>query len=342
MTARVVADDAIRAGPFRGLGVPHLQRGAQAVGEEQGRRVGRAVNTVSKRAGGRDRAMVVRAHHTMTLLLSIFLTDILPVFVIAGAGFLLARLVGASVKTMSHAVFYVALPCLAFRLIVSSNGMGEVLGRMVLLAITMTLTMAAVGAIVAKALRLDRVARRAFLLVVMFSNVGNYGLPVVGLAFGEGALPYATVFFLTGSSLMYTLGTFIAAGARANVAAALRKVFRMPALYGVLLALLVVSTGISVPVPIMRPVTLLSEAALPMMILVLGMQLERAEWPKRPVVVGSAVAVSLVAAPFIAAVSPPRLASPGRLARRRSHCHRCRLPWRRRSWRSNSTSIQTS
>ena len=236
----------------------------------------------------------------MTLLLSIFLTDILPVFVIAGAGFLLARLVGASVKTMSHAVFYVALPCLAFRLIVSSNGMGEVLGRMVLLAITMTLTMAAVGAIVAKALRLDRVARRAFLLVVMFSNVGNYGLPVVGFAFGEGALPYATVFFLTGSSLMYTLGTFIAAGARANVAAALRKVFRMPAFYGVLLALLVVSTGISVPVPIMRPVTLLSEAALPMMILVLGMQLERAEWPKRPVVVGSAVAVSLVAAPFIA------------------------------------------
>ena len=44
----------------------------------------------------------------------------------------------------------------------------------------------------------------------------------------------------------------------------------------------------------------LSEAALPLMILVLGMQLERAVWPARPSATVCAVVVSLVVAPLVA------------------------------------------
>ena len=50
----------------------------------------------------------------------------------------------------------------------------------------------------------------------------------------------------------------------------------------------------------LRPLELLSDAALPLMILVLGMQLERTTWPDRPGVVAVAVAVSLVATPLVA------------------------------------------
>ena len=46
--------------------------------------------------------------------------------------------------------------------------------------------------------------------------------------------------------------------------------------------------------------TLLSDAALPTMILVLGMQLERAQRPERPSAVLVAVVLSLVVAPFVA------------------------------------------
>jgi predicted permease len=45
---------------------------------------------------------------------------------------------------------------------------------------------------------------------------------------------------------------------------------------------------------------MMSDAALPVMILVLGMQLERAVWPARPGAVILAVAISLLAAPFVA------------------------------------------
>src|SRR5262249_55894586 len=48
-----------------------------------------------------------------------------------------------------------------------------------------------------------------------------------------------------------------------------------------------------------RPISMLSDAALPTMVLVLGMQLERAKMPERPSIVGIAVVLSLIAAPMV-------------------------------------------
>jgi predicted permease len=70
----------------------------------------------------------------MSLFLSILASDILPVFLIAGAGFLLARYAAADVKILARVVFYSLLPCLAFRLLVSSNASGPNVIRLMLLA----------------------------------------------------------------------------------------------------------------------------------------------------------------------------------------------------------------
>jgi Predicted permeases len=236
----------------------------------------------------------------VALLLSIFAFDLLPIFLIAGAGFALARWRGASATTLTHVVFYALLPCFAFRLLMTSVATGREFGLMVLLAMLVMAAMALVGAVASFALRLNRTETSAFLLVLMFSNGGNYGLPVVSFAFGEQALSYGTVFFLTGSVMTSTVGAFLAAAGRRSLRAALMSVLRMPALYGILAAVLALSTGITTPAPLMRPITMLSDAALPLMILVLGMQLERAVVPARPALVVLAVSLSLVLAPLIA------------------------------------------
>jgi predicted permease len=233
-------------------------------------------------------------------LFSVFASDVLPIFVIAGAGFALARWLNASAATLTHVVFYVLLPCFAFRLLISTVATGRRFGLMVLLAVLVVVAMAAVGAAVSALFRLNRADATVFLLVVMFSNGGNYGLPVVSFAFGEEALSYGTVFFLTGSVLTNTVGAFLAAAGRRSLGAAAASVLRMPAIYGIAAALLVLATGASVPIALRRPVTMLSDAALPLMILVLGMRLERAPAPKRPVLVAAAVCVSLLVAPLVA------------------------------------------
>jgi predicted permease len=247
--------------------------------------------------------VISTGHYTvqrLSELLSVFASDLLPIFIIAGVGFGLARWLNASATTLTHVVFYALLPCFAFRLLITTVATGRQFGQMVLLAVLVMLAMAAGGVLLSLALRLSRTEASAFLLVVMFSNGGNYGLPVVSFAFGEEALSYGTVFFLTGSVLTNTVGAFLAAAGRRSLRTAAASVLRIPAIYGIAAALVVLATGVSMPTPLLRPITMLSDAALPIMILVLGMQLERARPSTRPGLVAIAVCVSLAAAPLIA------------------------------------------
>jgi len=192
------------------------------------------------------------------------------------------------------------LPCLAFEKLYTSTASGPNVGRLMALAVLVMLTMGLIGFVASKALRLDSGHRRAFMMVTMFSNGGNYGLPVVQFAFGAETLTYATILFLTSSVVTYVASAFFAGSRRGNVLGVLDKIWRMPSLYGVSLALLLLALKQPVPDAVMRPVTLLSDSALPIMILVLGMQLERAVWPARPGIVIFAVAISLFVAPLVA------------------------------------------
>jgi predicted permease len=236
----------------------------------------------------------------VNVLVSIFASDILPVFVVAGVGFALARFLNASVKTLAHIVFYALVPCFVFRLLVTSNIVGPQFAKMALMAVLVAAAMGLIARLVAVPLRLSRPELSAFLLAVIFSNGGNYGLPVVLFAFGPEALSYGTVYFVVSALMTYTVGVFLAAAGRGGVLRAAGGVLRVPAFYGVTAAVLVVATGLRLPLLVMRPISLLSEAALPMMMLVLGMQLERATIPERPKVVLIAVSLSLMVAPLVA------------------------------------------
>lgn len=233
-------------------------------------------------------------------MLSVFASDLLPIFLIAGAGYLLARLQATHVKSVVHVVFYSLLPCLAFKMLVTAPIDRGLAGRLIVLAVLILIGMGLVGLLVARLMGLDRAETTAFLLVVMFSNGGNYGLPVVLFAYGQEALPHATVFFLTGSVLMWSVGAFLAAAGQRSAWRALLSLTRVPSLYGVGAALIVLSTGVSVPVALMRPIGMLADAALPVMILILGMQFRSAAAPTRPFRVVCAVAVALVVAPGVA------------------------------------------
>ena len=237
---------------------------------------------------------------TAQLLLSIFASDILPIFVIAGVGFLLARFLEVQVHAASRIAFHALAPALVFTVLTTSTLAGFEFGRMAgfyLLVAAAALVMARLAAI---PLRLDRASLSAFLLVVTCSNSGNYGLPVALLAFGREALTFASVYFVSSAIFSYTGGVLLAASGRRSIAQALAGIARVPAVYGAAAAAIVMGFGLHVPDAVARPITLLSDAALPMMVLVLGMQLERVTWPERPDMVVAASLLSLVATPLAA------------------------------------------
>ena len=237
---------------------------------------------------------------TAPLLLGIFASDILPIFVIAGVGFLLARHLAVQVQAISRVTFHALAPALVFNTLTTSTLTGFEFGRMVAFYALVAGSAGVMARLAAVPLRLDRASLSAFLLVVVCSNSGNYGLPVALLAFGREALTFASVYFIASSIFSYTGGILMAASGRRSVAQALVGVLRVPAVYGALAAAAVMALGLRVPDPIARPAMLLSDAALPMMILVLGMQLERVTWPERPDMVIVASLLSLIATPLAA------------------------------------------
>lgn len=240
------------------------------------------------------------------LLLSIFISDLFPVFAIAGAGFLLARTLGVQVQTVSRVTFYGLAPALVFNVLVSSTLDGTQAGRMVLFYVLVTAAAGLMARLAAIPLRLDRPSLSAFLLVVVSSNSGNYGLPVALLAFGRDGLAFASIYFLASSLFSYTGGILIAATGRRTIREAIVGIARVPAVYGAAAAGLSLLFHAPLPVALMRPVSMLSDAALPMMIIVLGMQLERATRPDRPAMVATAVVLSIVFMP-LAAIGIARL-----------------------------------
>jgi predicted permease len=232
-------------------------------------------------------------------VLSILASDILPIFAIAMVGFFLERRLPGSVKTLSAITFNALSPCLVFDQLVSSRLSGPEVGRMALFCVLLIATMGLAARLAAISLRLDRRTLSSFLLVVMFSNSGNYALPLILFAFGQGALSYASVYFVTSAILVYTVGVVIAASSGHGLRRSLMGVLRVPVLYALAAAGLIIVLRVNPPTALTRPIGMLSNAALPMMLLILGMQLKRAVAPNRPIVVGTAVALSLLVAPMV-------------------------------------------
>ncbi|MGE5361416.1 MAG: AEC family transporter [Bacteroidales bacterium] len=236
----------------------------------------------------------------MRVLLSIFINDVLPIFLLAGVGFLLARYRQVDVRMVSRTAFNALSPCLVFTLLMQSRIGAAELGRLGLFSVCSILGVGALAWLVAGLLRLDRALATAFIMVVTFSNTGNFGLSAILLAFGAEALARGTVYFVISATLMYTLGVFLASSGTRTVAQALRGVLRVPTVYAVAAAALLLLLRLPVPGPVDVGIKMLSDAALPVMMLVLGMQFERVRHIEQPRLVAAAALLTLVASPLLA------------------------------------------
>jgi len=235
----------------------------------------------------------------VTTLLSILISDVVPIFAIAAIGFLLERRLGGSVKFLSSVSFHALSPCLVFSQLVGSSMSAADAGRMAAFCLLLTSIMGFAARVVAGSLQLEAKTRTSFLLTVMFSNSGNFALPVILFAFGREGLAHASIYFVTSAVVIYTAGVFIAVHGGHGFQKAMAGIVRVPSLYALAAAFIFLITRTEVPIAIMRPIGMLSDAAIPTMLLVLGMQLQRATFPERPVAVLVAVALSLFVAPVI-------------------------------------------
>ncbi len=232
--------------------------------------------------------------------LSLFTSNIFPIIAVAGAGFVLQRRTRLDPRPISAAIFHILVPALVFDLILKTEIPKDDIVSMVILASCVIVFMLLLSWALSKLLRLPQALASAFILSVAFINSGNYGLSLNHFALGEAGLFWASIYFITSALWTNTAGVYIASAGRMAPLLAVKNLARVPAVYAILLSLILRALNIGIPQAISRPIELLALAMIPMMLLVLGMQISKAGPPKRLGLLSIVVALRLILSPIVA------------------------------------------
>ncbi len=238
----------------------------------------------------------------MGQLASIYINILTPVFALVIVGYLVGPRLGLDARTLSRVSYFVLVPSFTFNILSTARIDAGSAGRMVLYIGVVEVACAMAAFIVARLLRRSPPMIGAYVLISVFPNVGNFGLPIVQFAFGADALVDATIYFIAMTTISFIIGVAAATWHHGSNLRSLFAVAKTPAVIAVVPALLFQFAGSSPPLVIQRPTALLAGAMVPVMLVALGVQLAGAGIPRLSGDMVAASLVRLLAGPALAAI----------------------------------------
>lgn len=234
-------------------------------------------------------------------LLRIFVDNMIPVLAIASVGIYLRRRLQVDPKMVSSMMFNVFSPALTFYALYTRDISGGEFLRMYGATLILLWTVAGLSFFVLRIQNVRGTERAATLLSTFAFNGGNFGLSIVSFAFGEEALGWAVIAFVAGTTTAYSLGVYVASSGRASIAKSLMNVLRTPPIYALMLAFALKGLGINeLPPAIDRSIKLLADAAIPLMLVLLGLQLGQFGRLSHLRLIFTGITLRLLVAPVIA------------------------------------------
>ncbi|WP_026928391.1 AEC family transporter [Granulicoccus phenolivorans] len=229
-------------------------------------------------------------------LLVALVNVILPVIVVAGTGFALGRFFTLDAATISKIALYALTPALCLNVLLTTQVSGQtgvaVVGAYVLVCL--------LGAAIAGLLtpKVAAPTRRAVMASVAIANSGNMGLPIALFALGQAGFEQSVLMFIASVVLGFIVGPLLF-GASGGLKGSLIGLLKLPTLWAIVVALLMRLLGWQLPTGIMRGVEMLSNAALPIVLLSLGIQLGATKRVKLTRAVWTATLIRVLGMPFL-------------------------------------------
>jgi len=236
----------------------------------------------------------------MSALGGVFLSIILPIFILIGIGAAVDRLFRPDVPTLSKLNFYVFVPAFVFIKFLDAD-----------LALRATADIAAfrllhIGILLGLAFLLCRDRRlrpdrSVVTLGAMFFNGGNYGIPLVVFAWSDAMVGPLAVIIMINNMVTFTLGIGLVQQRWRGVGAFARHMAAVPMIWAIGLALGIDASGWTVPAQIYEPLNYLADGLIPVALLTLGVQLSRSRLARTALPLGVVTVLRLVVSPLIAA-----------------------------------------
>lgn len=230
---------------------------------------------------------------------------IIPVFMIFAIGYIAQKLLHMDIKAISSMSLYILIPLLTFDTFYRNEVTMDYF-YLLLFSIIITIILMAVTVVIAKGMGKKREDIAAMLLGALFPNSGNYGAPVILFALGSVAFDYAIVLMVIHGFIIGTVGILIASlgnGALITMREAVINVFKTPIIYGALLGVLFEQLNVPLHDGIVEILQMTGDAAVPVVMLILGMQLAEIRKEEFEVVnISIVVLVRMIVSPIIAAI----------------------------------------
>jgi predicted permease len=206
-----------------------------------------------------------------------------PLFLLALAGYLVARC-GHWERTVPEALsrfaYEIAMPAMLFSMMSGFSAMPRVDGRLLLAFFGGCLIVFFCGRVIGYGLfRLDGVAQSIFALGGVFSNNVMLGVALARTTLGDEALPTVSLVIVFNALILWTLVTVSVEWARhgafslGGFAKTARGVLTNPIVASILAGTAFGYAGLALPAFVAQPLSMLSQAAVPLALVALGMSL---------------------------------------------------------------------
>ncbi len=206
-------------------------------------------------------------------LLAIFFDVITPVFLLVIIGYIAGPRLGLNARTLSRVAYFLFVPSFIFNVISTARTEASLAIRMLLYIAAVHIGLAVLALIVGLLLKRPSPMISAYVLIAVFGNVGNFGLPLIEFRFGTEAILPATVYFLALVIIAFVIGVYAASWQSGGSWRALLSVLKTPAIVAAFPAMLINWTGFPLPLAITRVTGLLGDAMIPVMLVTLGVTL---------------------------------------------------------------------
>lgn len=221
---------------------------------------------------------------------------IFPIFAIVFIGMAYGKRFSPDMTLPNRLNMDVFIPALLFAVLTKQ---AEHAGLYLNLALAATLVVLGSGLVAWPIARLLKIDPKTFCPPMMFANAGNMGLPLMVMAFGEQAFPAAVVVFLIGNFLHISVGSYLL-----DHRSHFLEVIISPMMIAVLLAILVSISGLHISTSFMKPIEMLGQICIPLMLFALGVRLADVDFSDWKLGIVSAIFAPLIGVTLVLILHP--------------------------------------
>lgn len=208
------------------------------------------------------------------------LSAVIPVACIVLIGFYAGKSLDLDRPTLSRVVLYILSPALIadslYRTTMTAENMLEIFAGFTLTYLLLCLLAWGVG----KKLGFSTALQKSFIATTAFPNTGNMGLPVNLFAFGEPGLERAVVYLIASSVVIFsTAPAFLKGG---SFWAGVRFTLKLPLIWAMFFGWGLRFFGPELPLQLNVSLHLVAQAAVPIALLLLGIQISHSRFHLSP------------------------------------------------------------